>query len=143
MNKLVKLSLAVLLLASVIAWYQPNLIYSTKDIHEIAAKFPALVSLFKWYHTGKGSDPKAEQGSSKDGPQVLAEPTRIFTKEELAKYKGEDGGDIYLALMGKVFDVTRGRDYYGPGGGYAFFSGKEKLKIMINVIMDYLLVVSM
>lgn len=136
MNKLVKLSLAVLLLASVIAWYQPNLIYNTKDIHDFAAKFPALVSFFKWFHAGKATNSKVEDASSKDGSPELAEPTRIFTKEELAKYKGENGGDIYLALMGRVFDVTRGRDYYGPGGGYAFFSGKEIFNIKIHMIIE-------
>ena len=39
------------------------------------------------------------------------------------------GGDIYLAIMGRVFDVTRGRDFYGPGGGYSFFSGKYYMYI--------------
>lgn len=132
MNKLVKLSLAVLLLASVIAWYQPNLIYNTKDIHDFAAKFPALVSFFKWFHAGKATNSKVEDASSKDGSPELAEPTRIFTKEELAKYKGENGGDIYLALMGRVFDVTRGRDYYGPGGGYSFFSGVDGSRAFVT-----------
>ncbi|GFR72107.1 neuferricin-like [Elysia marginata] len=47
----------------------------------------------------------------------------VFSREELSKYKGMNGGDVYLALLGNVYDVTRGRKHYGPGGGYSFFSG--------------------
>jgi Cytochrome b5-like Heme/Steroid binding domain len=25
----------------------------------------------------------------------------------------------------QVFDVTRGRKHYGPGGGYSFFAGRD------------------
>ena len=48
---------------------------------------------------------------------------KVFTREELSKYKGENGGDIYLAIAGSVYDVSSGRRHYGPGGGYSFFSG--------------------
>lgn len=49
---------------------------------------------------------------------------RLFTVEELGKYRGNDGGDIYLAVLGQVFDVTKGRKHYGPGGTYHFFTGE-------------------
>ena len=92
-------------------------------MHDVAANYPWLVSFFKWFHGAKVTSNKSDSpGTKEQSPKV--EPTRIFTKEELANNKGENGGDIYLAFMGRVFDVTRGRDYYGPGGGYAFFSGK-------------------
>ena len=48
---------------------------------------------------------------------------QVFTKDELSKFRGENGSPIYLALMGRVYDVTRGKDFYGPGGGYSFFTG--------------------
>lgn len=48
---------------------------------------------------------------------------QMFTKEELALYKGKNGGPIYLAILGKVFDVSRGRKHYGPDGGYNGFAG--------------------
>ena len=123
MNKLVKLSLLVLILALVIAWFQPNVLHNnTKYLHDVAAKFPALVSFFKWFHGAKVLTSSTDHTQVKEAVPTV-EPTRVFTKEELAKYKGENGGDVYLAIMGRVFDVTKGRDFYGPGGGYSFFSG--------------------
>ncbi|KAI9221708.1 cytochrome b5-like heme/steroid binding domain-containing protein [Blastocladiella britannica] len=51
---------------------------------------------------------------------------RVFTPEELALYNGTDPTlPIYLAVMSDVFDVTAGRDYYGPGSGYHFFAGRD------------------
>ncbi|XP_057294351.1 neuferricin-like [Hydractinia symbiolongicarpus] len=46
----------------------------------------------------------------------------IMSKEELKKYSGE-ADKIYLAILGKVFDVTKGRKHYGKDGGYSFFAG--------------------
>lgn len=50
---------------------------------------------------------------------------RLYTKEELSKYKGENGSPVYLAVLGHVYDVTKGMKHYGPGGGYEFFAGKD------------------
>mmetsp|Transcript_21985 Transcript_21985/g.24568 ORF Transcript_21985/g.24568 Transcript_21985/m.24568 type:complete len:184 (-) Transcript_21985:1556-2107(-) len=53
-----------------------------------------------------------------------------FTIEELRYYNGENDSDgkpkpVYLSLSGVVYDVSRGRGFYGPGGGYASFAGRE------------------
>ena len=53
---------------------------------------------------------------------------KVLSQQELSKYKGHDGGLIYLAVVGHVFDVTRGKKHYGPGGGYEFFSGIDGSK---------------
>lgn len=50
---------------------------------------------------------------------------KVYTKEELSKYKGENGSPVYLAVLGHVFDVTKGKKHYGPGGGYEFFAGRD------------------
>ncbi|KAG5457082.1 MAG: hypothetical protein BJ554DRAFT_3000 [Olpidium bornovanus] len=40
---------------------------------------------------------------------------RRFTPRELAEHDGRDTTEIYLAVKRKVFDVSPGRSFYGPG----------------------------
>lgn len=52
-------------------------------------------------------------------------PGRMLTEDELSLYNGEPNSKgLYLAILGEVFDVERGRKHYGPGGSYHFFTGK-------------------
>ncbi|KAG5983643.1 hypothetical protein E4U55_007631 [Claviceps digitariae] len=44
--------------------------------------------------------------------------------EELAKADGNNGGKCYVAIKGKVYDVT-GNTAYQPGGSYHVFAGKD------------------
>lgn len=56
---------------------------------------------------------------------------RLFTKEELANYNGEDPSlPIYLAIKGIVFDVSEAKRVYGPGGKYHGFAGKDASRAM-------------
>ena len=51
---------------------------------------------------------------------------RLFTKNELAAH-GPNGPlkPILLAVLGRVYDVGKAPDYYGPNGGYNFFAGRD------------------
>ena len=49
-----------------------------------------------------------------------------ITPAALAKHDGRDPyAPLYLAIRGVVYDVSKGRAFYGPGGGYAALAGKE------------------
>ena len=50
---------------------------------------------------------------------------RTFTPPDLKDYNGEKGMPVYLAVRGKVFDVTPGKNFYGPGGPYENFAGRD------------------
>lgn len=47
----------------------------------------------------------------------------LFTDDELSKYNGIETQDLYLSLMGKVYDVSKGRRHYEPGSNYNIFVG--------------------
>ncbi|OWK59855.1 Neuferricin [Lonchura striata] len=51
---------------------------------------------------------------------------RLLSAAELRRYRGAPGEPgLYLALLGRVFDVQRGRKHYGPGGAYSGFAGRD------------------
>jgi membrane-associated progesterone receptor component len=62
-------------------------------------------------------------------------PTVLFTvysPKTLSPFSGVDGGRILLAIDGRVFDVTAGRNFYGPGTSmYTLKRGFE-----LNMIID-------
>ena len=44
-------------------------------------------------------------------------PTTLFkayTPKELINYNGKNNKSIYIAVNGNVFDVTKGKNFYGP-----------------------------
>ncbi|RVE41871.1 hypothetical protein evm_013479 [Chilo suppressalis] len=60
---------------------------------------------------------------------VLVELPKLrkdMTVAELRHYDGnQPDGRVLVAVNGWIFDVTRGRRFYGPGGPYAAFGGKD------------------
>merc|ERR1712157_140587 len=64
--------------------------------------------------------------------EEVIEERRLITIEELSKNTGGGEDDeiykdspIWLSVMGQVYDVTKGRRFYGPKSGYSFFAGKD------------------
>lgn len=43
----------------------------------------------------------------------------------MLKYNGSNEQPVYLAVKGKVYDVTSGKNFYGPGGPYQNFAGRD------------------
>jgi membrane-associated progesterone receptor component len=50
---------------------------------------------------------------------------KTFTPPTLVEFDGTNGKPIYFAVRGQVFDVSAGRQFYGPGGPYANFAGRD------------------
>ncbi|KAG6461736.1 membrane-associated progesterone receptor component 2 [Manduca sexta] len=62
-----------------------------------------------------------------DAPVLqLPKIRKDMTVAELRQYDGtQPDGRVLLAVNSWIFDVTRGRRFYGPGGPYAAFGGKD------------------
>lgn len=56
---------------------------------------------------------------------------------DLSAFDGKDAAKpIYVAIKGKVFDVSAKREMYGPGAGYNIFAGKDASKGLGEFISD-------
>ncbi|KAL6012209.1 Bifunctional protein GlmU [Asimina triloba] len=57
-----------------------------------------------------------------------------FTLEQLKQFDGSDESKpIYVGVKGRVFDVSAGKSFYGPGGPYCIFAGKEASRALAKM----------
>lgn len=72
--------------------------------------------IFLLYKIVRGDQPAASGDSDDDEPPPLPRlKRRDFTPAELRCFDGVQDPRILMAINGKVFDVTKGRKFYGPG----------------------------
>lgn len=58
--------------------------------------------------------------------RYLSEKVRVVTKEELARHDGKQVEGVYwLAIMSKVYDVSKGAQEFYDEGGYNVFIGRD------------------
>ncbi|KGN63002.1 probable steroid-binding protein 3 [Cucumis sativus] len=57
-----------------------------------------------------------------------------LTPLQLSVYNGTDPTKpIYVALKGQIYNVTSGRSFYGSGGPYAMFAGKDASRALAKM----------
>lgn len=56
--------------------------------------------------------------------QEPANEFRLLTVEELTQFDGIHNKQLFLSILGSVYDVSKGMKHYGPGGTYNYFVGK-------------------
>ncbi|KAG8963705.1 hypothetical protein FRC03_002677 [Tulasnella sp. 419] len=61
---------------------------------------------------------------------------RRYSPKTLQKFNGTDDERILLAIDRKVFDVTMGKSFYGPGGPYGNFAGRDASRGMAKQSFD-------
>lgn len=50
----------------------------------------------------------------------------IMSATELAKHDGSDPNiPVYIVILGRIYDVEKGRRHYGKGSGYNVFAGRD------------------
>ncbi|CAG0897190.1 unnamed protein product [Darwinula stevensoni] len=91
------------------------------------------MSSIAWGGGGMWKEILEEQGmgmSDEDGDALLQDI--VLTPEELALMTDRDEKPIYLALLGRIYDVSAGRKRYGPGGSHAFFTGRDGSRAFVT-----------
>ncbi|KAI8093388.1 cytochrome b5-like heme/steroid binding domain-containing protein [Halteromyces radiatus] len=82
-----------------------------------------LTESWTWGYRGKWTNPRT----------YFPAKQQVFTEKELLQYDGSNPNlPIYLAIDGDVFDVTEGRGWYGHGGSYGHFSGKDAARAYVT-----------
>ncbi len=62
---------------------------------------------------------------------------RDYALSELARYDGSDPSEpLLIAIRGHVYDVTRGKSFYGPGGPYGMFAGRDCTRALAKMAFD-------
>jgi len=77
---------------------------------------------------------RGDSRKSNSEPQFKIPPPlkkHNMTMEELKKYdgRGEDGR-VCLAVLNKVYDVSKGYRFYGPNGPYSTFAGRDATRAL-------------
>ncbi|KAL3795459.1 hypothetical protein HJC23_000817 [Cyclotella cryptica] len=66
-----------------------------------------------------------EQPSNAETIRTNSNNERLITIDELAQHTTEEN-QIWLSILGKVYDVTTGISFYGPNSGsYKFYAGRD------------------
>ena len=56
---------------------------------------------------------------------MYAEDVMTVTREQLGEMDGFDGAPLYLSIRGRVYDVSAGSKFYGEGGEYSDWAGRD------------------
>ncbi|KAJ9679338.1 hypothetical protein PVL29_021307 [Vitis rotundifolia] len=71
--------------------------------------------------------------------EPLPPPVQLgeITEEELKTYDGSDSKKpLLMAIKGQIYDVSQGRMFYGPGGPYALFAGKDASRALAKMSFE-------
>jgi membrane-associated progesterone receptor component len=92
-----------------------------------------------------GSEERAKQAKYAEWEQIdqarqeerarlayIAPREEQWTEQELKPYDGnlDPDGPILFAAAGKVYNVWKGRHFYGPGCEYAMFAGRDATRLL-------------
>ncbi|KAL6955955.1 Membrane steroid-binding protein 1 [Sarracenia purpurea var. burkii] len=69
----------------------------------------------------------------------LPPPVQVgeITEEELKAYDGSDPNKpLLMAIKAQIYDVSQSRVFYGPGGPYALFAGKDASRALAKMSFE-------
>lgn len=114
----------------------------------LVAFFTILALMVGFYHIVSGLfvSPAVEavveesKRSVSTEPSIPIEPVQIgeVTIDELKAYDGSDPKKpLLMAIKGNIYDVSRSRMFYGPGGPYTLFAGRDASRALALMSFDH------
>ncbi|XP_074561811.1 membrane steroid-binding protein 1-like [Curcuma longa] len=103
--------------------------------------FTVLAVAWALYHLLAGflAPPPPPPRSREREEEPLPPPLQLgeVTEEELRVYDGSDPKKpLLMAIKGQIYDVTQSRMFYGPGGPYALFAGKDASRALAKMSFE-------
>jgi membrane-associated progesterone receptor component len=99
----------------------------------VSSWFLYLIYFQLFGNSGKSDSDSDAEKEKEEEPIVL----RDFTAQQLREFDGEhDSKPPYIALCGDVYDVSGASDFYGKGGPYHCFSGRDASRAMAKFSLD-------
>ncbi|KGN60482.1 membrane steroid-binding protein 1 [Cucumis sativus] len=60
-----------------------------------------------------------------------------ISEDDLKQYDGSDSQKpLLMAIKGQIYDVSQSRMFYGPGGPYALFAGKDASRALAKMSFE-------
>ncbi|GMH29565.1 hypothetical protein Nepgr_031408 [Nepenthes gracilis] len=89
-----------------------------------------------------GSSPSSDHhqtSRSLEEMEPMPPPVQLgeITEEDLRQYDGSDPKKpLLMAIKGQIYDVSQSRMFYGPGGPYALFAGKDASRALAKMSFE-------
>ncbi|XP_020094208.1 membrane steroid-binding protein 2-like [Ananas comosus] len=111
-----------------------------------AAFFTAVAVAAALYHVVAGlfaaAAPPPQQrkrDAEFEAVEPLPPPVQLgeVTEEELRAFDGSDSKKpLLMAIKGQIYDVSQSRMFYGPGGPYALFAGRDASRALAKMSFE-------
>ncbi|RCN50175.1 cytochrome b5-like Heme/Steroid binding domain protein [Ancylostoma caninum] len=116
-------------------WRLKPALYTTTLVY-IAVQVAFLSFLCSYYNYGIGNLTRwtlDRLDETVEAEVNLGDEMQVLNAEQLALFDGSRASrPVYLAILGRVYNVDKGKKHYGKGGGYHFFAGRDATRAFVS-----------
>jgi len=96
-----------------------------------------IVCMAGFYFVGNALSENSKQPTLPPKKRYVKPVPRPYTWEQVSEHKGISGDkSIWIAIKGKIYDVSSKPTFYGPGAGYHIFAGRDATRGLALTSLD-------